>query len=114
MLPDRFKEKIDRDLSKILSAGIIDLHSIILFGSCANGKLKATSDIDLLIISQEKVPRSIRSDLYSECQEPIRGVSTDLVFYTFDEYQNSTSLFINSIKKEGVCIWTNQEIPIMA
>ena len=54
-LPARFKNKIDRDLEYLLDAHIPGLKKIYLFGSCARGDVRSTSDVDLLIVTEEKL-----------------------------------------------------------
>ena len=42
---------------------------IILFGSYARGEEKATSDLDILLLTEQEIPREIRGGLSSECEE---------------------------------------------
>lgn len=104
-LPDRFLEKLKKDITYILNSSIKSIKLIVLFGSCINGKLKVTSDIDLLIITKEKPSQTIRGDIASELAEPINNVATDVIFYTIDEIKTGTSLFLKQIKAEGIVIW---------
>lgn len=104
-LPDRFKNKLKMDLDYILQSNISTLELILLFGSCANGRLKVTSDIDLMIITAEKPDQTLRGDIASELAEPVKGVSTDVVFYTVDEVKSGKSSFLKQVMKEGLIIW---------
>lgn len=104
-LPDRFLDKLVIDLEYILKNDFISPELIALFGSCVNGKLKVTSDIDLLIITNEKPDQTLRGDIASELAEPIHSVATDVVFYTIDEIKSGKSLFLKQIMKEGIVIW---------
>ncbi|NLP34973.1 MAG: nucleotidyltransferase domain-containing protein [Clostridiales bacterium] len=104
-LPNRFLDKLKKDIDYILKSGINSLEYIVLFGSCANGKLKITSDIDLLIITKEKPDQLLRGDIASELAEPIKNVATDAIFYTIDEIKYGKSLFLKQVIKEGVVIW---------
>lgn len=104
-LPRRFLDKLIKDLDYILKSDIRTLELIALFGSCVNGKLKVTSDIDLLIVSDEKPDQALRGDIAAELAEPINGVSTDAIFYTIDEIKSGTSLFLKQVMEEGIVIW---------
>lgn len=104
-LPNRFLEKLKKDITYILNSSIKSIKLIVLFGSCINGKLKVTSDIDLLIITNEKPSQTIRGDIASELAEPINNVATDVIFYTIDEIKTGKSLFLKQIKAEGIVIW---------
>lgn len=104
-LPNRFLDKLIKDVDYIINSGINTLEYIVLFGSCANGKLKITSDIDLLIITKEKPDQLLRGDIASELAEPIRNVATDAMFYTIDEIKSGKSLFLKQVMEEGIVIW---------
>lgn len=104
-LPERFRAKLEWDLNYILNSNIASLKLIVLFGSCINGNLKVTSDIDLLIITNEKPDQIIRGDIASKLSEPVNGVATDAIFYTIDEIKSGKSLFLKQVMKEGVVVW---------
>lgn len=104
-LPNRFFDKIIKDVDYILKSGINTLEFIVLFGSCANGKLKITSDIDLLVITNEKPNQVLRGDIASELAVPIKNVATDAIFYTIDEIKSGKSLFLKQVMEEGIVIW---------
>ena len=85
-LPSRFSQKIHHDLNYILSKDIPGLTKIYLFGSCARNEVRSTSDVDLLIITKEKLQdRMLASEIRWTLDEPILGIHTDVV------YQNETS-----------------------
>lgn len=104
-LPKRFSDKLMKDVEYIMKSEIINLELIVLFGSCVNGKLKITSDIDLLIITKERPDQIVRGDIASKLAEPINSVVTDVVFYTVDEIKSGKSLFLKQVMKEGIVIW---------
>ena len=106
-LPSRFKEKLDMDINTILQSEVPGITTIILFGSCARGNIKITSDLDLLVLTKEPVDRLMKGELCAACDESHREVTTDLVFYTEQDFNHSDCLFIRNIKKDGVVIWTN-------
>lgn len=90
-LPDRFVDKINADIDYILKADIPGLKSIYLFGSCARGDLRSTSDIDLLILTEKKLDnRMLASDIRWTLDEEINGVRTDIVYMNVDSFQEKT------------------------
>lgn len=114
-LPTRFSVKLQKDIAYILECNEIEVRQIILFGSCARGTYKVTSDIDVLVITEESVSRAVRGDIASELDETLDGVRTDVVFYAREVFEASDSLLCKQIKKEGVIIYSkecvgNQEV----
>ena len=104
-LPIRYQKKLYYDLKQIEKSEIPKLCKIILFGSCARNQLRVGSDIDLLLLAEENVTRELRGELSSDLAEPKDGVSTELVFYTINDCENSNSLLIKEIKKDGLVLW---------
>ena len=80
-LPLRFQKKIEHDLQYVTNAGIPGLKKIYLFGSCARGEVRSTSDIDLLILTESRITdRALTADIRWTLDEAIDGVRTDVVF----------------------------------
>ncbi|MGL5675999.1 MAG: nucleotidyltransferase family protein [Cellulosilyticaceae bacterium] len=107
-LPTRFSVKLQKDIAYILECNEIEVRQIILFGSCARGTYKVTSDIDLLVITEESVSRVVRGDIACELDEEIDGVRTDVVFYAREVFEASDSLLCNQIKKEGIILYRKE------
>ena len=88
-LPDRFRVKIEHDLQYLLQAGIPGLRKVYLFGSCARGEVRSTSDIDLMVLT----------DIRGSLDNPIIGVRTDLFFK--NERANTTdSVFDKALERD--------------
>lgn len=104
-LPKKFLIKIMSDCQYILNSRIKDIEAIILFGSCARLEMNTNSDIDLLIVTTELIDVHIKSDITSELDMPIVGVTTDVKFYTRNQLKQSESLFINNVRKDGLILW---------
>lgn len=104
-LPNRFEAKLKRDIDYLLAYEGLKLEKIILFGSCARGDYKVTSDIDLLVVTTQSIERYIRGDIASELDEAIDGVRTDVIFYGREVFETSDSLLMREIRKEGVLIY---------
>ena len=80
-LPERFVRKIDQDLRYLLEKKIPGLRQIFLFGSCARGQVRSTSDVDLLIVTEEKLAdRRLAAEIRWTLDEAENGVRTDVVY----------------------------------
>ena len=82
---------------------------VILFGSRATGRARPDSDIDLIIVSPffEGARFIKRMGLFRERIDPLRyGVSTDVLCYTPDEFDEmSTGIgMVAEAVKEGIWI----------
>ncbi len=104
-LPARFEYKLLNDLKYLLDYNIPDLERIILFGSCARGTMRVTSDLDLLIMTTSALDRLTRGEISSELEDSIDEVGTDVIFYTGEQFENSDRLIINQIKEEGILLY---------
>ena len=102
-LKNRIKSLIS--LKIINNAKIPGIRAIILFGNGARGELCGSSDLDLLLVTNEKIDSSIRCDIRSVLDEEFRGVRTDIVFYTKEVFNGSESLFMKNIRKDGTILW---------
>lgn len=105
-LPPRFMDKLRHDLLYLLDYKDIQIKQIILFGSCARGTYKVTSDLDLLILTKDSVDRYIRGDIASVLDEAIDCVCTDVIFYQEKIFSTSNSLIVNKIREEGIIIYS--------
>jgi len=99
-LPDRFIEKIEHDLQVILDMQLPGLRKIYLFGSCARGEVRSSSDIDLLIVTEGRLDdRVLAANIRWTLDEPIKGVRTDVV-YKNEESQETVSVFQNVVNHD--------------
>lgn len=103
-LPQRFINKIDSDLNYLLKSDIPGLKGIYLFGSCARGDLRSGSDIDLLILTDQKLnDRMLASNIRYTLEEKICGVGTDVVFMNEDSIIEHT-VFKNLVNRDKILI----------
>lgn len=105
-LPYRFEAKLTTSIEYLLSSDIPELETIILFGSCARNQIRVTSDIDLLVITTSPVERMMRGEISSVLEEELDGVHADVIFYTREQYDNSTRLFTIQVKTDGIILYT--------
>lgn len=99
-LPERFVQKIESDLSCILKRKIPGLKKVYLFGSCARGEVRSTSDIDLLIITEGKMQdRTLAADIRWSLDVPRDGVRTDVV-YRSEETCGGSAVFDRELERD--------------
>ena len=104
-MPERFRAALNNDLEIIKKANIPGMRAIILFGSGARGELRGGSDLDLLLVTNEKIDSNIRCDVRSALDEEFKGVRTDIVFYTKEVFNEADSFFMRNIRKDGKILW---------
>ncbi len=90
-LPGRFVKKIDQDLKRVLDAELPGLKKVFLFGSCARGEVRSTSDVDLLILTQHRLTERARaSELRWDLDEAVSGVRTDVVYMNMESAEEKS------------------------
>lgn len=107
-LPERFAQKLAADLDFLLSCHIPGLNAVILFGSCARGQTRPCSDVDLLVLTDDALDRSIKGEISSHLEEPVDEVSTDIKFYQTNTFYTSDCRFVSEVKKDGIILWRRQ------
>jgi len=83
---------------------MLPLKAVVLFGSYAEGRFTAASDIDILIVYEG----SRRKDVYKICWDTINIPQAELHIYSSHEYdalKKSKSFFPSEIDKKGIVIW---------
>lgn len=105
-LPVRFEHKLKHDIEYLLEKCLPYMVEIRIFGSCVSGKYVASSDIDILVITEAKlVERALRAEIQESLDEPIDGVSTDVVFYTLSSYLEAQDVFSRELRKSSYLVW---------
>lgn len=103
-LPSRFRNGLAAACDVIQKTDIPDFCYIVLFGSCASGNLKTSSDIDLLIVTKEKlIDRKLRSLIREKVDQTLETfqVSADIVFYTEQTLLSDSPVFTVNIRTYG-------------
>ena len=99
-LPVRFQNKITHDLEYLIKAGIPGLKKVYLFGSCARGEVRSTSDVDLLILTEKRIPdRTLSAMIRWTLDEDIEGIRTD-VAYTYENAECGSQAFQREINRD--------------
>jgi predicted nucleotidyltransferase len=94
-------------LFKLLWDRNINVDKIIIYGSYARNTTRPESDIDMMVVSRDfrnkdifqkvAMVRGIHSDIVRQINKPV-----DLLFYSDKEWENGTSILINTAKNEGL------------
>jgi predicted nucleotidyltransferase len=84
--------------------------SIILYGSKARGDFLEESDIDLLVISDNNIPWSIKSEMSDIIynHELANDIVVSAIFVSELEFKTRVSLFLMKVKKEGIVLWSRE------
>ncbi len=90
----------------------ISIEKVVLFGSATNNRFSPKSDIDLIILSKSfrektlfekaKMFGDLEWLLINEIDKPF-----DILYYSDEEWENSSSLMIQEAKKHGKIIYGN-------
>ena len=103
-LPKRFVEKIESDLQYLLDSGLPDLKKVYLFGSCARGEVRSSSDVDLLVCTEHRLKdRELAADIRWTLDEPVQGVRTDVVYKNV-ETVTGASVFDTVLERDKILI----------
>ena len=99
-LPIRFQNKITHDLDYLIKARIPGLKKVYLFGSCARGEVRSTSDVDLLILTEKRITdRTLSATIRWTLDEDIEGIRTD-VAYTYENAECGSQAFQREINRD--------------
>ena len=109
MADDRVQEIIKYFEQKLIQNGL-NINKIVLFGSAYHGKYTNDSDIDIAIVSDDFIGKTIfqRAELAGDAVwDTIKKykVALDVIKLTIDEYENETRM-IASYVKEGKVIYS--------
>ncbi len=109
-LPQKFINKIQHDLAYILSYELEDLQQVILIGSCARGKVKATSDVDWMIVTSSPIEdKSLRHRILGDICDEWNGVSGDLIFTTTQQRLERNTSFMKIVAEDEVILWERED-----
>ena len=108
-MPSAEREKelrgeIDRLLPHLIERGA---EKIILFGSLSRGRVRRTSDIDLIVVQRTK------GRFLDRIEEMSRGLAPrmalDLLIYTPQEIEDAGSAFLRRALTEGQVLYARAE-----
>ena len=95
------------------------IKTIYLYGSCARGEEKYSSDVDLFLELSESFRSrpELKKYLYllkSEVSsEELDDAETDLKIVVGDDWKRNKMLYYTNVRKEGIQIWPSKVIMIL-
>lgn len=95
-----YNEEIDKIKNHIMSKYKVE--DMILFGSCAKGRVTKRSDIDICLIMETDNKRQVIMDIMLEAGIDI---DLDIVIYTpqeWQKYKDDSATFAGIINRTGV------------
>lgn len=103
-----------RTLSKIIgyAAGVAEPERIILFGSMACGNANVFSDIDLLIISENTLPKRETAAIITSYAREL-SLKVDVLIYSASEVEKERQKahsFVGAILKSGKPVFENKRV----
>ena len=106
----RFSRGILKCLEIIQQYNIPDLSYIILFGSCARGKMVGSSDIDIAIVTRRSFDDDvIRGRISGRFELLPEDLDADVVFLDEETYLYGQRMLHQDIRMDGVILWKEGE-----
>ena len=82
--------------------GSFPVRSVFLFGSWADGRACAGSDIDIGIVVEDSAPKGVGFDLYSLGKD--YNQDFDVVVITLKDFESEDPLIVHEIKTKGILV----------
>ena len=104
-IPNTHKKFIERYLKNIREFDC--LSKVFLFGSCAKGTATPNSDVDLFLLTKQKVPIDIEFNIIFDSLPILNQgyVKNDVLLKSeeeYEQYKNVTGMIQKAIEQEGV------------
>ena len=95
-------KEIKKDIAKILNTNDFEL---IVFGSYARGEAREDSDLDLLLVTKERIDLKKEIELIEKIFNKYLKNKVVVQILIKDENSYISSSLYNNLKREGVKIW---------
>jgi len=105
-------EKIILDRLTAVFSAVSDINQIVVFGSRSRGDSNDGSDLDVLVLVNERDSIALRSiqSLKAKALNDIEDFSYVNVFPVREsEFYSSPNAFHQRVQKEGITIWSRKE-----
>ncbi len=101
------EQRILSDIVRLVQSSYPFIRKVILYGSKARGDFHEESDLDLLFVTEEVLPRSLKFEIYDSIFElEVRySVTVSVIFVKEIDFQVKDTGFIKRIRKEGILLW---------
>ena len=105
MILSRHRMSMDQAIKKLVEEFSEYIKEIYLYGSCARGEQKFSSDVDLFVRVKENTPSRVLRKMRIEAMPDEENLpEVDLKFTSGESFSQSYR-FNENIKKEGKLIW---------
>ncbi|MCL2015049.1 MAG: nucleotidyltransferase domain-containing protein [Defluviitaleaceae bacterium] len=106
-IPQRYRDYLAEYLANIAAANLPFISRVILFGSCARGTTRKSSDIDIFVTTNREVTDNEEAILGWHCLPPYTSedVETDILVQSeekFNTYIDSFGMVQKQVHKHGV------------
>jgi len=110
-LPPKLRSIFDEALRRVV--GVARPQAVILLGSCAEGRSRASSDVGPMVIADTRDPSALAQDLYQVDSDIARGrwhevPSLDPIVLTTGEWSHESQLpgqLAHYVKRHGVTVY---------
>lgn len=105
MILSRHRMSMDQAIKKLVEEFSEYIKEIYLYGSCARGEQKFSSEVDLFVRVKENTPSRVLRKMRIEAMPDEENLpEVDLKFTSGESFSQSYR-FNENIKKEGKLIW---------
>ncbi|MDC1068282.1 nucleotidyltransferase domain-containing protein [Candidatus Kapabacteria bacterium] len=95
--------EIIKEYVKKLNEKSIPIEKAILFGSQSNGTAKVDSDIDLMLVTQDRIPKKISSRTAWLTADEI-DYRIEPIVVTKSKYEANDTVLVDLVHKTGISI----------
>ena len=104
-----YEDQITELIRKIVEKYKKELQLVLIYGSFSRHQHKPNSDLDVLIVGDEKVKHKVLDDLSESYVK--YSVIVSVLFYSHKQYQLMRNHpFVKRALKEGIIIWEKKKI----
>jgi len=106
-IPQRYRDYLAEYLANIAAANLPFISRVILFGSCARGTTRKSSDIDIFVTTNREVSIDEESIVACDCRPPYTSNSVSMDFLVQPEEKfitliDSFGMVQKQVHKDGV------------
>lgn len=99
-----------KEIVELLTGKYSFIKKIILYGSKARGDFIEDSDIDMLFLLNDDIPRSLKREMYDIIYD--KELSNDVVVTAIlipeKDFQGKINPFFKAVKREGITLWKKE------
>ena len=108
---DRFDKNLSIFMAELKKSPLFGyVNAVYLYGSFARDEQKYDSDIDVLVLLDDKIPECEKKGIVLFKGGPVSEIKSpelDVHFYVGNTINDNNSTYFGNIKKDGRRIWPN-------